>query len=187
VPVAVVVAECAARAPAVFGDPGCPRDVGKRSAAGIAPQHVGSERGDVDVLEAVVVVVGDADARPPSAAVESRRGRRVGEAARAVVAVQRHHRIAAPLELLARRAVDDHHVEIVVVVVVEEGRAVPVGVDDEILVRTARHVEEVEPGLRGDVHEADRGALGAGHCQVDREENDRDVGAFHEAISLRSA
>src|SRR5688572_16423553 len=50
VPVAIVVAECAAGAPARILRLACG---GERAAVDIAPQHVGSERGDIHILEAV--------------------------------------------------------------------------------------------------------------------------------------
>ena len=130
----------------------------------VAPQHVRAECRDVDVRRLVVVVVADAHAGSPAAPGEAARGGHVGEAAAAVVAIQRDHRVAACGDVLARRAVDDQRVEIAVVVVVEERRAVAVGVDDEVLGRPAGDVDQIEPGLCGDVHEPDEGALCArGH------------------------
>jgi hypothetical protein len=63
----VVVGECTARAPPVVFDAGAAGDVGEGAVAVVLVQRVGPEGRDVDVLEPVVVVVGDAGAGAPAA------------------------------------------------------------------------------------------------------------------------
>ena len=104
VPVAVVVAERAAGAPSRVGGLSA---VGKRAAPGVVPEDARAERRDVDVREAVVVVVGDARAHAPAPAHEAAAGCDVRESAAALISIERDHLIAAVLQALQRRAVDD--------------------------------------------------------------------------------
>ncbi len=61
----------------------------------VVEEAVAFERGDVDVVAAVVVVVADGDAHAVHLDVEAAAGRDVGERAVAVVAVERVQRAAA--------------------------------------------------------------------------------------------
>ncbi len=163
VAVAVVVAERAACAPPGVRDAGLPRDVGERPVAAVPVERVPSHRArHIHVVEAVVVVVGDADAHAPAAAREAAAGRDVGELAVAVVPVQRGQRVAAGLRTLARGTVDDEEVEVAVVVVVEPGGAAADLVDDVVLGWSAADVQERDAGLRRDVHEFERDVRRAG-------------------------
>ena len=68
-PVAVVVQECAASAPSCrtrLQKSGCFGDIGERAITIVAVQAVLSEVGAEDVVEAVVVVVGNADSIRPA-------------------------------------------------------------------------------------------------------------------------
>ena len=65
------------------------RHVAKLAAAFVVEQAVAFERGDVDVVAAVVVVVGDGHAHAVHFDVEAAAARDVGERAVVVVAIER--------------------------------------------------------------------------------------------------
>ena len=122
VAIAIVVAERAAGAPS-----GSRRLLSwqrTNARSDVAPEHVRPVRRDIDVVEAVVVVVGDADARCPS------RGRRPAARVTSVnrspsLRIQRHHRMP-PASSSTRGTVDDQDVEVAVVVVIEEAAPLPI-------------------------------------------------------------
>src|SRR5271169_4399493 len=66
--VAIVIDESAAGVPAlaIRADAGFFRDVGKRSVSVVVEQNIFAERGDVNVVEAIVVVIADANALSPT-------------------------------------------------------------------------------------------------------------------------
>ena len=103
----------------------------KRSVAVVSIETILSEVSTEDVIEAVVVVVADANAICPADRLQSCFLRHVGECAVAIVLVEpigRFRRIA--LEPRARKQKDIHPA---VVVVVDECAATPVGLEDVLL------------------------------------------------------
>ena len=70
-------------------------DVAELAAAFVVEQAVAFERGDVDVVAAVVVVIGDGHAHAVHLDVEAAAGGDVGERAVVVVAIERGQRSAA--------------------------------------------------------------------------------------------
>ena len=73
VAVAIVIDESAAGVPpfAVGGDAGFLRNVGERPVSVVVVQNIFTERSDVNIVEAVVVVIADANALSPSVVNES--------------------------------------------------------------------------------------------------------------------
>ncbi len=153
--VAVVVAERAARGPAVDGDARARRDIGE-AAALVAVQPVHSEVRDVQILIAVVVEVARAHALSPALVGDAGLGGDVAEPAATEVAIERCRRCRGVLpDAVQRRAVDQVDVLQAVAVVVDRRDAGARDFDDVVLLRAARDVVEAgEPGIGGDVHVA---------------------------------
>jgi hypothetical protein len=146
----------------------------KRLAANVPPQNVGSERRHVHVLEAVVVVVGDAHTACPPEAAHAGGFRDVGEPAAAVVAIQGHHRVPALGQLGQRGSAGEQRIHVAIVVEVEERDAVAGRVDDVVLGGRAGNVPERQPRGSGHVGEADGDLRGPQQCAAERRHDRRD-------------
>ena len=135
----VVVEEAGAGAPlgGPAGDAGLRGDVGERAVAVVPEQDVRTDRGDVEIEEAVVVDVADRDAGlvgPAAHGGDSGLGGDVGERAVVIVVVQRVRRVG--------RAVDEVEILEAVVVVVERGDAGAEGLVHELVRRGAGGMHE---------------------------------------------
>ena len=130
VPVAVVVDEGTCRSPerALPIQSGRPRDIGERSIAIVSIDHIVNEIRDEDVLEAIVVVVGDGHRGRPTHALKSGASGDVDKRSIAVVLIEA---VAGGL----RRAFQpcpgqDENVEPSIVVVIEKRDSSPDRLDD---------------------------------------------------------
>ncbi len=131
--VAVVIDEAAAGAPLRPGheEAGFAGDVGEGAVAVVAEQYVPVVVSEEDVFEAVVIVVGDGDARNPAGAREAGFRGHVGESAVAVVAIEA---IAGAFGRGAEAgAAEREDIEPTVVVVIEKGDAAAYGFEDVAL------------------------------------------------------
>ena len=86
-------------------------------------EHVAAIAGDVNVLPAVVVEVGDRNAHAPAFAGKAGLLRDVAKFQIALLTVERDHQIAALAIAIDRRSVDRDDVEFAVVVAVDEADA----------------------------------------------------------------
>ncbi len=158
--VAIVVAEGTVGAPARIPHTRPGSGVGEGAVAVVAQEHVRAECGDVGILEAVVVVVGNARPHAPAACPHLAGPGHIVEAPRSVIPEERNHRVAAAAHAWERRAVDDQRIEVAVLVVIEQRGAVAVHLDDVVLRLTSADVQERETRLLRGVHELDRGGRG---------------------------
>ena len=162
--VAVVVEPGGAGAEVGVFDPRRGRHVPEPAAALVVEQPVAVERGEVDVLAAVVVVVARRDAHAVDLDVEAAPPGGVGEGAVAVVAVEGRQRLA--LARLPVAAVDQQDVEPAVAVGVEQRHAGAHGLGQVFLPRAAAVVGELHSRGGGDIGEPHprlgRGGFGSG-------------------------
>ena len=126
-------------------------DVAEFAVAFVVEQAVAFERGDVDVVAAVVIVVADGDAHAVHLDVEAAAARDVGEGAVAIVAIERGGGAAAARGAVL--AVDEQDVGPAVAIDVEEGAARAHGLGQILLARASAVVGEVDAGGGGDVGE----------------------------------
>ena len=166
--VAVVVKKAAAGAPALGSARQARlfRHLRKRSVPVVAEERVLSEIGDEQVVEAVVVIVADADGRSPPGLTKAGLIGDVGESAVAVVFIQAiggiGRRDADP------RPAQHQNVQPSVVIVIDERAAATDGLEDVILfLDAAVNGGKLEPRLRGDIHhlgiKRHAGGFAAGH------------------------
>ena len=156
-----------------FWMPGGLGHVAELAAAFVVEQTVAFERGDVDVVAAVVVVVADGHAHAVHLDVQAAAGGDVGERAVLIVAVERAEGLAA-----ARRpvlAVDQQDVGPAVAIGIEERAARAQRLRQKLLPGPAAVVREVDAGLRGDVGELAR-RCGAGSCGDHRHRKTEHIG-----------
>ena len=133
--------------------PDCLGDVAELAVAFVVKQVVAFERGDVDVVAAVVIVIGDGHAHAVHLDVEAAARGDVGERAVVVVAIERRERLAA-----ARRpvlAVDEQDVGPAVAIGIEERAARAQRFRQVFLAGAPAVVREVDAGRCGDVGELD--------------------------------
>ncbi len=116
--VAIVIEPGGAGAEIRVLDAGCGGDVAELAAAFVVEQPVAFERGDVDVLAAVVVVVGDRHSHAVHLDIETAARRDIGKRAVRVVAVESRGGVAASRSPIFR--VDQQDVEPAVAVGIEE-------------------------------------------------------------------
>ena len=155
--VPVVVEQRAAGAPAPGrGESRARRHVLEGAVALVAKQPALAPVRDVEVVEAVVVVVADAGALAPPVLHEPGLGRDVLEGGIAAVAVQVGGRLLPLGKPLERGAVGEEHVEPPVVVDVDERHAAPGGLE-QVAVGVTTAVDRLgrQPRLWRDVHEAE--------------------------------
>ena len=143
------------------------------------------ERGDVDVVAAVIVVIADGHAHAVDFDIEAAARGDVGEGAVAVVAVERGGGAAA-----ARRevlAVDEQDIRPAVAIGIEESDAGAQRFRQVLLAGAAGVVREVDASLRGDVSEDDGRTIrrrgrshDAGRGQGEKAQSGgKEKGAFH--------
>ena len=141
----------------------------ERAVAVVEVEDVRAVVAEEDVRVAVVVDVADDD---PVAEAREAQARRLGHVLELAVAQV----LVEPVRALPggpegqERAGGEVEVELAVVVVVEDGHARAVGGGEVLLLGHAREVDEVDPGLAGDLGEPERarlGLLGLGRRQVD--------------------
>ena len=171
--VAIVVEPRGARPEAGVGDAGRFRDVAELAAPFVVEEVIAFERGDVEVVAAVVVVVAGGDAQAVHLDVEpAARGDR-GEGAVAVVPVERGERLAALRRPVL--AVNQHDVGPAVAVGVEEGASRPERLRQVLVPGAPAVVGEPDAGGLGDVLEDDAdGRRGAGAGREQRDAGRRD-------------
>ena len=187
--VAVGVEECAAGAPACFRDqPGTVGDVLECPVAAIAEQAVLAPERDVEIVEAVIVVVAGARALPPPGNRQAGARRHIFECPVAAIAIQVARGLLAARKPFQRRAVDEKQIEPAVVVVVERGHAAAGRLEQEFVggltavdggrgePRLPRHVREREANRRLRLRRCDRGDAG---------EDAKDVRPHHGSRNLR--
>ena len=134
-----------------------------------------AQRGDEDVVKAVVVVVAHGNAESEHGNRQPRFARDVGECAVAVVVVELQRGragVRVPGKIIS---VDQKDVGIAVVVVIDEGAARPHGFRQPLLSEGAVVVGEVDARLRGDVAEVN--LLGVTRVANDKIINHRDTEA----------
>ena len=115
---------------------------------------IGSQRSDVDVGIAVVVIIGDGTAESIHFNRESRRFGYVGEGAVFIVVVEGGEGLAGTMAGPIH-GVDQQDVLPPVIVVVEEADAAAHGFGEVLFSECAAVVFEVDAGLGGDVGELD--------------------------------
>ena len=97
------------------------RYVAKLAVAFVVEETIAFERGDVDVVAAVVIVIGDRNAHAIHLHIQAAAGGDIGERAVVIVAIERRQRFAA-----ARRpvfAVDEQNVRPAIAIGIEERHA----------------------------------------------------------------
>ena len=119
----------------------------------IAVQRVGSDVGDIQVDQAVVVVVTRARAHPVLSMADTRGCCHVLERAVPAVPEQTVSCALGDGWIGERAAVDEKDVEPAIVVKVEEQAARPEDLRQELLVAGAADMSEVQPRRTGDVSE----------------------------------
>src|SRR5579862_2085805 len=159
--VAVVIEEGASGTPAfgVTGDIRFAAHFGKGAVAVVTVEQVFSPIGDKNVLEAVVVVVADADTLSPAGMGQASFFGYVGEGSVAIVP-KKFVAGRRPLQFEAR-AVDQEDIKPAVVVVIDEGHAGPRGLEDVFFrLISSAHVVEIKMSIACDVLNgiAERGA-----------------------------
>src|SRR5215831_3745067 len=132
--VAVVVDECTARPPAgrsLFPKPGLPGDICKGPVTIIAVKAVLAEVGHKDVIESVIVVVGNAYAARPARELQAGFLSDVGKGAVAIVLVKTIGGFSrSPFKASSGKQKDIHPA---VVVIIDEGTAAAIGFQDVFL------------------------------------------------------
>jgi hypothetical protein len=162
-------------------------------------QAIAAERRHVQILEAIVIVVADRNAKAVPIARQARTLGHVLERAVGALAVERvpvllpflwrgtgRHRIAQP------RAVDEEDVEPPVVVAVEDGDAAAHGLEQVLLRRDGRAMRERDACLMGGVQKRyrRRGCCGKGEDQGDRPRGrggDTNARHAHGALTVSTA
>ena len=196
--VVVVVEEPGAGAPSAGPDPRAGGDVGERAVSLVAIEPVAAIAGDVEIREAVVVVVADRHAHPVDAvcgAAETGLLRHVDEGAVTLLPVQAvpepRVRLVGPLPRRLRvvdpRAVREEQIEPAVVVDVEHGHAAAHGLEQVLAGGGGVLVLEVERGGPGDVGELHAGSGGSIARREQRQgaaDKSRAAGALHPAFRL---
>src|SRR2546425_10566760 len=156
--VAVVVHEGAAGVPAlaIACDAGLGADVGEGAIAVVVVETVFAEVGDEEVVEAVVVVIADANALSPAGMNEAGFDGDIGEGGVAIVFEEAIGGRAARRKTFEASAGDEKNVEPAVVVVVVEGDAAAGGFEQIfVFVFATENCFGVEAGFAGDVEKAD--------------------------------
>src|SRR4029077_9899939 len=98
-------------------------DIGKRAVAVVVVEDVLAEVGDEEIVEAVVVVIADADGLPPAGMNEARLSGDVGESTVAIIFVQAIGGLLAGRKAFQTRAIHQENIEPAIVVVIVEGDA----------------------------------------------------------------
>ena len=156
--VLVVIEPRGARAEVRVGDAGRLCHVLELTAAEILKEPVALESGHVQVLAAVVVVIGRGDPHAVQLDVETAAGRDVGELAGAGVPVQRAQRFSSGARCPVA-AVHEEHVQPAVAVHVQERRARSHRLGEPLSPHLAAVVRELDAGGGGDVGELDAAGL----------------------------
>ena len=162
--VVVVVQEPGAGAPLSRSHSGGFRHVRERAVPVVTVERVSAEVGDVDVCEAVVVVVADRDAHAVVVlrhAGEASLLRHVGKRAIGVLVIEAVPEARARLvrqfvrrhRVIDLRAVGEEHVQAIVVVVVQQGHAAAHGLHQVLVRRRRVAMREVDAGRLRDVGE----------------------------------
>jgi hypothetical protein len=151
VTVAVIVAPGRARRESVIADPGPLGDLLERPIAPIAEEAVRAKAGDVEVVPAVVVVIGDRDSHCPARIGEARRVRHLAERAIPEILVEGCLGTRLSCEgSLDRRGVEQVEVEPSIPIEIEHGDS-PAHALDDVLLLGGRLVEEGEAGFARDL------------------------------------
>ena len=193
--VVVVVEEPGAGAPSVSRDPCTGRDVGERAVSLVAIEPVAAIAGDVEIREAVVVVVADRRAHPIDAvggAAETGFLCLVHEGAVALLPVQAVPEsrlrfvgsLSRRLRIVNPRPVREEQIQAAVVVDVEHGHAAAHGLEQVLVRGGGMLVLKVDRGGPGDVGELHAGSGGRiprrEQCQGAGDQS-RATGAVHPA------
>ena len=129
------------------------RHFGKPAATGVVIQLIRTDVGDVQVNQAVIVIVAGAGAHPVPALPDTRRGRRILERPIAAIPVQAMARAPCDGCIGDGTAVHQEDVEPAIIVKVEEKTARPQNLGQEPLVACAVDVDEVQPDRTSDIAE----------------------------------
>ena len=154
--IAVVVHEGAAGSPArlLAGDTSFFANVGEGAVAIVVIQNILTVVGDEEVIEAVVVVIADADALSPTGTAETGFVGDVGEGAVTIVLEEVRARFLAFGEAFQTRAVYDKDVEPAVVVVIVEGNSAAGRLEQIfVLVLSAKDGFGIQARFRCDINE----------------------------------
>src|SRR4029077_21213679 len=165
--IAIVIDESATGVPAlaVGGDTGLGGDIGKRAVAVVVVEDVLAEVGDEEIVEAVVVVIADADGLPPAGMNEARLSGDVGESTVAIIFVQAIGGLLAGGKAFQPRAIHQENIEPAIVVVIVEGDAATGGLQQIfVFVLAAKNHFGVEAGFFRDVYEIDPERRGRWRC-----------------------
>src|SRR4029077_18883866 len=108
-------------------------DVGKGAVAIVVIEHVLSVVGDVEVFEAVVVIVPHANTLAPAGVSQARLFSHIGERAVVIVAVEMAGGSFAGGEAFQFRTVHEKNVGPAVIVIIEDGDAGPGRLNDIFL------------------------------------------------------
>jgi hypothetical protein len=122
-------------------------------------KRVAAMTGNVNIGQAVVVVVGDRYAHAPAFAGESGGLRDVTELEAGVLVIERDHRITALPEVLNSRAIHCDDVEFAIVIAINQANPAAHGFDNVLLVGSG-NVGHGKAGFTGDIFKT--GSLGPG-------------------------
>src|SRR4029077_1490731 len=140
-------------------------DIGKRAVAVVVVEDVLAEVGDEEIVEAVVVVIADADGLPPAGMNEARLSGAGGERTVAIIFVQAIGGLLAGGKAFQTRAIHQKNIEPAIVVVIVEGDAAAGGLQQIfVFVLAAKNHFGVEAGFLRDVHEIDPERRGRRRC-----------------------
>ena len=166
-PVAVIINPRRARAPARVIHTGLCRHVGKRAVAIVVIENVAPEIRDVQVLEAIIIIISDRDPHAVADMADSSffcdihefelsgLAKQILEQAVARPPSRRRGKLRAPrvLSRIERRALNHIHIQVVVVVVIEEGYTGAHDFRHVVFAVSARKMVELQPDFLGDFAE----------------------------------
>ena len=163
--VAIVVDESAAGVPAlaVAGDAGFFADIGESAVAVVVVENIFAEISHEEIVEAVVVVIADADSLAPAGMQEPGFLGDVGEGAVAIVSEKMIGGLLTNWKAFKARAVNQENVKPAVVIVIVESDAAASRFEKEfVFVLAAEDGLGVKAGFAGDVEEGDAEILSRG-------------------------
>ncbi len=153
--VAIVIGPRSSGAEASGADSSFVSHVFEFAIAKVVIECVAAVPGDINIGQAVVVIVGDSDSHAPALASQSGGLGDVGEFEAGVLMIERDQEVAAVLEMVNRRTIHRDNVEFAVVITINEPNPTAHGFDDVLLVRS-RDVWDGETDLTGNILETRR-------------------------------
>ncbi len=130
----IVIDKRSAGGPTRIVDAGFRGDVSESAVAVVFQKMIRTETGDVEIFEAVVVVIADGDAHAPTDIAHAGLSPNFRKLAVAVVAIEIAFRFSFRLHQIDGQRVDEVDIEIAVVVVIKKSDAAAHRFDDVFLV-----------------------------------------------------